>query len=190
MLDHVAFPLTQAQISSFILDKGYTNYLTLQQAIAELDENNLLTQKQAANRTQLIITPEGTRKYTDRWKKGFYHIAMKAQKPIYLAWLDYEKKQGGSGPIFYPTGNYEEDIKKIEEFYRDKVAKYPENFNLSKQYQNKKQCTAHSKLCCGSSFTDTAADTYSSAGNISGYTSCVSGNTEQRDLFRCPHRFE
>ena len=59
MLDHVAFPLTQAQISSFILDKGYTNYLTLQQAIAELDENNLLTQKQAANRTQLIITPEG-----------------------------------------------------------------------------------------------------------------------------------
>lgn len=87
----------------------------------------------------IIITPEGTRKYTDRWKKGFYHIAMKAQKPIYLAWLDYEKKQGGSGPIFYPTGNYEEDIKKIEEFYRDKVAKYPENFNLSKQYQNKKQ---------------------------------------------------
>ena len=54
-----------------------------------------------------------------------------------LSWLDYEKKQGGSGKIFYPTGNYEEDLKEIQEFYKDKVAKYPENFNLSKQYQNK-----------------------------------------------------
>jgi len=59
MLNKVSFPLTQAQISSFILDKGYTNYLTLQQAIAELAENNLLQQKKNANRTQLIITQEG-----------------------------------------------------------------------------------------------------------------------------------
>ena len=85
----------------------------------------------------VIITPEGTRKYTENWKKGFYHIAMKSGKPIYLSWLDYEKKQGGSGKIFYPTGNYEADLKEIQEFYKDKVAKYPENFNLSKQYQNK-----------------------------------------------------
>lgn len=86
----------------------------------------------------VIITPEGTRKYNDKWKKGFYYIAMKAEKPIYLSWLDYEKKQGGSGIKFYPTGNYEEDLKTIQEYYKDKVAKYPENFNLSKQYQNKK----------------------------------------------------
>ena len=59
MLDAVTFPLTQAQVSSFILNKGYTNYLTLQQAIAELTENNLITQKKAFNRTQLLITPEG-----------------------------------------------------------------------------------------------------------------------------------
>lgn len=60
MLNAVAFPLTQAQISSFILDKGYTNYLTLQQAIAELTENKLIAQKKAFNRTQLSLTPEGT----------------------------------------------------------------------------------------------------------------------------------
>ena len=59
MLDEVAFPLTQAQVSSFVLNKGYTNYLTLQQAIAELTENKLIAQKKAFNRTQLSITPEG-----------------------------------------------------------------------------------------------------------------------------------
>ena len=59
MLDKVAFPLTQSQISEFILDKGYTNYLTLQQVISELIETNLITAHTTLNRTQLTITKEG-----------------------------------------------------------------------------------------------------------------------------------
>jgi len=59
MLEKVNFPLTQAQVSTFILDKGYTHYLTVQQAIAELTETGLITKKKNANRTQLIITKEG-----------------------------------------------------------------------------------------------------------------------------------
>ena len=38
MLDRVTFPLTTAQISEFILEKEYTNFLTLQTAISELTE--------------------------------------------------------------------------------------------------------------------------------------------------------
>ena len=34
MLDKVDFPLTNAQISGFILDKGYTTYFKLQQALS------------------------------------------------------------------------------------------------------------------------------------------------------------
>lgn len=59
MLDKVAFPLTQSQISEFILNKGYTNYLTLQQVISELAETNLITAHTTLNRTQLTITKEG-----------------------------------------------------------------------------------------------------------------------------------
>lgn len=59
MLDKVAFPLTQSQISEFILDKGYTNYLTLQQILSELTDNNLVTAHTTLNRTQLTITKEG-----------------------------------------------------------------------------------------------------------------------------------
>lgn len=83
----------------------------------------------------LVITPEGTRKYTEHWKKGFYYISMKANVPVYISFLDYEKKEGGPGSIFNITGDFEKDFVGIQEFYKDKVAKYPERFNLSRQYQ-------------------------------------------------------
>ena len=59
MLNKVKFKLTYAQISEFILDKGYTNYLTLQQILSELTETNLVTAHTTLNRTQLTITQEG-----------------------------------------------------------------------------------------------------------------------------------
>jgi len=77
------------------------------------------------------ITPEGTRKRSDKWKTGFYyHIAVKAKVPILLSYIDYEKKEAGIGRIFYPTGDFEKDFKEIEDFYRGRKGKYPEKFNL------------------------------------------------------------
>ena len=43
----------------------------------------------------MIFTPEGTRKYNPNWKKGFYYIALKAEVPIYICYVDYERKIGG-----------------------------------------------------------------------------------------------
>lgn len=59
MLDRVTFPLTTAQISEFVLDKEYTNFLTLQTAISELMETGLAESRTILNRTQLQITDEG-----------------------------------------------------------------------------------------------------------------------------------
>lgn len=61
MLDRVTFPLTTAQISEFILDKEYTNFLTLQTVISELIETGLAESRTILNRTQLLITDEGRR---------------------------------------------------------------------------------------------------------------------------------
>jgi 1-acyl-sn-glycerol-3-phosphate acyltransferase len=79
----------------------------------------------------ITITPEGTRKYNDKWKRGFYYIALNAKVPIALGIIDYKKKEGGIGEIFWPTGNFEEDFKYIENYYRGRGAKHPERFNLS-----------------------------------------------------------
>ncbi len=59
MLDQITVPLSKGTINAFILDKGYTNYMTLQQAIGELADNQLIRQKNDANRALLSITPEG-----------------------------------------------------------------------------------------------------------------------------------
>lgn len=59
MLDKVSFPLTKTQISDFILEKEYTNFLTLQQAISELIESGMILATTVGNRTQLHITEEG-----------------------------------------------------------------------------------------------------------------------------------
>lgn len=59
MLNRVTFSMTAAQVSDYILDREYTNYLTLQQVIHELLEARLISSKTAHNRTLLSITSEG-----------------------------------------------------------------------------------------------------------------------------------
>lgn len=59
MLNRVDFPLTKAQIGDFILEKEYTNFITLQQAISELIDADMLKAKSIRNRTHLEITKDG-----------------------------------------------------------------------------------------------------------------------------------
>ena len=59
MLARVDFPLTKSQIGDFILEKEYTNFLTLQQVIGELTDAGLITAQSIRNRTHLSITREG-----------------------------------------------------------------------------------------------------------------------------------
>lgn len=59
MLDKVDFPLTTSQISEFILDKGYTNYFKLQQALAELSDAELIRVENTHNRTLYHLSEDG-----------------------------------------------------------------------------------------------------------------------------------
>ena len=59
MLNKVSFPLTTAQISDFILEQDYTNFLTLQQVISELTDAGMVNAQTIRNRTHLAITEEG-----------------------------------------------------------------------------------------------------------------------------------
>ena len=80
------------------------------------------------SREQVIvgITPEGTRSNAKYWKTGFYNIAHQASAPVVLAFLDYDRKVGGLGPMMQTTGDIEEDLKVIRNYYKDVTAKYPE----------------------------------------------------------------
>ncbi len=108
------------KVGGIPIDRGRATSKVLQ--IVELFKNN--------DPMFLTIAPEGTRKLTKKWKMGFYHIAVEANIPILLSYIDYEKKIAGVGPPFYPTGDMEKDFKEIEDFYRGIKAKHPEQFNL------------------------------------------------------------
>jgi 1-acyl-sn-glycerol-3-phosphate acyltransferase len=77
-----------------------------------------------------LITPEGTRQRVETWKRGFYYIAQKANVPMAFAYLNYNDRKGGIGPVFYPTGNYEADLQEIQKFYCGMKGKRKGYFNL------------------------------------------------------------
>ena len=59
MLKQVNFPLTNAQLSGFFLDREYTTYFTLQQALNELEDAGLIHKETSHNSTRYEITREG-----------------------------------------------------------------------------------------------------------------------------------
>ena len=74
------------------------------------------------------ILPEGTRKRTEYWKSGFYHIAFGAGVPVVLAKVDGPSKTLTLGPSIHLTGNIEADMAKIADYYKDAVAIFPDCF--------------------------------------------------------------
>lgn len=76
----------------------------------------------------ILIAPEGTRKLNSKWKTGFYYAALEANVPIALTYLDYKKKVAGIGLIFHPSGNFIEDMQKIQEFYKNITPRHPAKF--------------------------------------------------------------
>jgi 1-acyl-sn-glycerol-3-phosphate acyltransferase len=77
---------------------------------------------------QLIVPPEGTRSKTRYWKTGFYYIALQAQVPIVMAYLDYAEKRGGLGPALQPSGDIEKDMALVKAFYAPIQGKHADRF--------------------------------------------------------------
>jgi 1-acyl-sn-glycerol-3-phosphate acyltransferase len=103
-------------------------------AVDREQSNNLVAASVAALKAadgpvQLIVPPEGTRRATTRWKTGFYFIAVGAQVPVLLAYMDYAEKRAGLGPVFTPTGDLERDMAAIKAFYAPFKGKNPRQFD-------------------------------------------------------------
>lgn len=77
--------------------------------------------------TFAALTPEGTRGRTEYWKSGFYRIALAADVPIVLGFVDSATKTTGIGAVLYPSGDIRADMDVIRDFYKDKVGIKPGN---------------------------------------------------------------
>ena len=74
----------------------------------------------------LAIAPAGTRAYRDSWKSGFYHMAAGSQVPIICGFLDFDRKVGGVGPSFIPSGDLKADMDRVRGFYENVGGLYPD----------------------------------------------------------------
>ncbi len=59
MLDKVEYPLNGTQITSFILEKEYTNYFTVQETLSNLTASGLITAESTHSNTRYHLTGEG-----------------------------------------------------------------------------------------------------------------------------------
>lgn len=83
----------------------------------------------------LVITPEGTRSWVPKWRKGFYHMALAAKVPIVLAAGDFKRNIVYLGyTIPYErleTASFLEVMEEIQNYYikNDIGPKIPANWN-------------------------------------------------------------
>lgn len=80
----------------------------------------------------LLITPEGTRSRVEKWRTGFYYVALNAKVPLALGFMDYKTRTCGIDKILYPTGDFYKDMKEVMAFYATKTGKNPENFSIDR----------------------------------------------------------
>ena len=71
-----------------------------------------------ADRMWYAIAPEGTRRWVERWKPGFWHIARNAGVPVIPAYFEYANKVIGIGPPFELSDDMHADIARIQRWYK------------------------------------------------------------------------
>ncbi len=82
---------------------------------------SLVQEMHKSNYFWVVITPEGTRKYTPGWKSGFYRLAKQAHVPVGLAFIDYSKKEIGVTEFINLSGDEEGDLEIFKQRYRHRM---------------------------------------------------------------------
>lgn len=99
ILSRVDFPLSNAQLTAFILEKEYTNYFNIQRAIAELLDDEYIAAKTIRNSSLYMITDSG--KETLLFFDNLVSPGIKEDIDQYLIENKYKLKEEVSSPSDY-----------------------------------------------------------------------------------------
>lgn len=88
--------------------------------------NDLRKELERHQQYYVVITPEGTRKRTDHWKSGFYHLATDLRIPVGLAFIDYSRREVGIATWLELAGDSIADLARIRNVYRERRGRHPE----------------------------------------------------------------
>lgn len=76
----------------------------------------------------LIITPEGTRSANPNWKRGFHHVATKAEVPILVVSVDSTKRVIAIEGLMEPSDDVAADMLKLKQLFDSKSGLKPKNY--------------------------------------------------------------
>ena len=78
----------------------------------------------------LAIAPEGSRRYVERWRSGWYHIARGTDAVVIPIGFDYQSKTIYLNKVMRVTDNYEHDLQVMQEELKQYPPCYPEACSL------------------------------------------------------------
>ena len=80
------------------------------------------------NGSLIAMSPEGTRAKTKKMRSGFLRIAKAVEGQIFLGAFDFKKKRIVLDKFYNPSGNNEEDLQWVRDYFMQYQAKHPENY--------------------------------------------------------------
>ena len=80
------------------------------------------------NGSLIAMSPEGTRAKTEKMKSGFLRIAKAVEGQIFLGAFDFDKKRIVLDKFYSPSGNNEQDLQWVRDYFMQYKAKHPENY--------------------------------------------------------------
>jgi 1-acyl-sn-glycerol-3-phosphate acyltransferase len=96
-------------------------------------KNDVVTQTvdlvKRLDRVIIVLSPEGTRKRTERWRTGFYWIAHNAGIPICPVAFDFKRKEFRFFPLFRTTGDAERDVNLLRSYFSPEMAFDPAKYS-------------------------------------------------------------
>ncbi len=119
MLQKVDFPLTNSQISEFILDRGYTTYFTLQSVLSELTESDMIRQETILNASYYSLTESG--------EEALYYFQNRISKSIrdeIDTYISENKMQ------------LRDDVSVLADYYKNTANEYSVRCIVKEKYSN------------------------------------------------------
>ena len=117
ILDRVDFPMTNAQLTDFFLEKNYTDYFTVQETLSDLLKDQYISTNTMHNRTLYHITSSGGEALTYFCKE--ISVTVREDIDEYLSRQQYQLKEEHATPSDYFEAKKDEYITCCKVIERD-----------------------------------------------------------------------
>lgn len=117
ILDRMDFPITNTELTRFILEKEYCNYITIQQTLEDLIEDEYVEMERSHNSYLYRITPSGKETLSFFYTK--ISVAIRDDIDAYLSEKEYQLREMVSTTADYYESKKNEFVVELRVIERD-----------------------------------------------------------------------